>query len=516
MVSSVIKEKVFLAKVNEEIASYDDNNDEKSSLDLDKNLEFIKHFDSKANLEEVSDRVITKKLDKIFILPMTIVYTLQFLDKVSLNYAKVMGVTVELNFTGNQFSDLATYFFVAYIAAEFLQGFIIIPKFPVGLVLGVNVVIWGVTTMCCAAPTSFRGLLAVRILLGISEAAVVPCLTLITTNFYTKSEGSFRIGLWYSGLGFGQIIGGILSYLFQLVSPSAAVSGWRILFLVVGAANIVAGIYVCFFIPSSPLETKQLTPKEKYVLLMKLSSEKIGVGNNKVSILQIFELIRDVQAWLLLLISATISFSSNTISTFSATDIISFGFTSKEAALLNIPSGLVSVLSSWISTFLIMKGVPRYLAISVLLIPAVCGGALMSFLPKTNKAGLLIGIYMINTVTPPLAICYSWAGANFAGSTKKVGSTAVFICVGFALGNIVGPQSYRVEDSPNYYPAKISMLVTQAVSILLALIIAGIYYRRNRIRDKSLSNEASNENEELETVWADLTDFQNKSFRYSY
>lgn len=35
------------------------------------------------------------------------------------------------------------------------------------------------------------------------------------------------------------------------------------------------------------------------------------------------------------------------------------------------------------------------------------GGGLMSFLPVTNKAGILTGIYLVNSVVAPLAIFYS-------------------------------------------------------------------------------------------------------------
>lgn len=38
---------------------------------------------------------------------------------------------------------------------------------------------------------------------------------------------------------------------------------------------------------------------------------------------------------------------------------------------------------------------------------SIIGGALMSFLPKTNKSGLLAGIYLVNAVVAPLTIFYN-------------------------------------------------------------------------------------------------------------
>ncbi|OBA22375.1 MFS general substrate transporter [Metschnikowia bicuspidata var. bicuspidata NRRL YB-4993] len=477
-----------------------------------KNLDYIQDFDHEAHPEEVSSDTVIRKMDKVLVFPMLVVYLLQFLDKVVLNYSNVMGMPTDLNFTGNQFSDLATFFFVAYIVGEPFQAFLL-QKFAVHYVLGGNVIVWGIATLCCAAVQNYHGMLALRVILGFAEAAVVPCLILLTTNFYDRSKAAFRIGIFYSGLGFGQIFGGLLSFLFQLVD-STTFEGWRILFLVVGIINILTGLYVVVFIPPEPLKAKMLSPKEKFVLLETLTETKIGVVSHKFKPRQVVEMMLDPQCWLYLVISATISFSSNTISSFSAKDIVSFGFSAKQAALLNMPSGVVSIVTSWISTYFIMRGTTRYVAICVLLVPAICGAALMSFLPKSNKAGLLIGIYMINCITAPLAIVYSWASANVAGSTKRIGVTSLYISIGFALGNITGPQSYRAEDAPYYYPAKISMLATQAASFGLALVIAGIYYLRNKRRD-SMALKENVEGLVLD-VWSDLTDMQNKAFRYTY
>lgn len=477
------------------------------------NLQYLQDFDFDAHPEEANLKTVTRKLDRMLVFPMLFVYFLQFLDKVTLNYSNVMGMPLDLHFVGNQFSDLATYFFVAYIVGEFFQA-VLLHKYPVHLVLGINVVVWGVCTMCCAAAQNFRGMLALRILLGFSEAAIIPCLVLLTTNFYDRPQSAFRIGVFYSGLGFGQIFGGLLSFLFQKIS-STTFQGWRVLFVVVGALNIASGAYFVAFIPSEPLTTKCLTPKEKYLLLEKLALDKIGVNRRQFRASQVLEMLIDPQCWLYLVVSATISFSSNTISSFSARDIVSFGFSSQHAALLNMPSGLVSVVTSWLSTYFIMRGTTRFVAICGLLLPAICGGALLSYLPKSNKAGLLVGIYMINCITAPLAIVYSWASANVAGSTKKIGVTSFYISIGFAVGNIVGPQSYRVADAPMFMPAKVSMLATQAASFGLCLVIAAIYYFRNKARDAKYAPESKLE-ALAEDVWADMTDFENKHFRYAY
>jgi hypothetical protein len=38
---------------------------------------------------------------------------------------------------------------------------------------------------------------------------------------------------------------------------------------------------------------------------------------------------------------------------------------------------------------------------------SIIGGALMSFLPTSNRSGVLAGIYLVNAVVAPLAIFYN-------------------------------------------------------------------------------------------------------------
>jgi hypothetical protein len=92
------------------------------------------------------------------------------------------------------------------------------------------------------------------------------------------------------------------------------------------------------------------------------------------------------------------SVSSGVIATYSATVIRNFGYSSPHSALLNMPSGAVSIASAILSGYFVGRQSNRWLWISMLCVPAVLGGALMAFLPVTNKKGQLAGIYLVNAV----------------------------------------------------------------------------------------------------------------------
>ncbi|KAL5357581.1 major facilitator superfamily domain-containing protein [Aspergillus floccosus] len=417
------------------------------------------------------------------ILPiMFFTYFLQFVDKVSLNYANVMGLQEDLGMSGNDFSWLATAFFIAYAVAEVPQG-ILLQRFPITKVLGVNVFCWGVLLCCSAAAQNFAGMCAVRTLLGMLEAVIAPALTMYTSMWYTRAESTPRYGLWYCGLGVGQIIGGLISFAAQHAPATMTFHGWRIMFVVVGIVNVIASILVLFVLPESPEKAKFLTPTDRERIAQRLRDDQAGVGDKVFRWASLVEAFGDLQTWMLVLLTILITIPSGVITTFSSILILNFGYTSKQSALLNMPSGVVSIAATMLSSYAISKGYSRWMAIDVLLIPTLLGSCLMSFLPKDNQGGLLAGIYMVNTTVAPLALIFAWTGANFKGYTMKV-SGSTLVSAGFSIANIIGPQTFQARDAPAYIPAKITIVAVNAAAIVISTCLRVLYGYRNKRADR--------------------------------
>lgn len=100
-----------------------------------------------------------------------------------------------------------------------------------------------------------------------------------------------------------------------------------------------------------------------------------------------------------------------------------------------------------IATTIIRRGYVRWATIVALSIPSIIGAALMSFLPKNDKGGLLFGIYLINCITPTLSLIFNLVGSNIAGYTKKITVNGM-IAASFAIANIIGPQTFQAKDAP--------------------------------------------------------------------
>jgi MFS family permease len=195
------------------------------------------------------------------------------------------------------------------------------------------------------------------------------------------------------------------------------------------------------------------------------------------------------------------------VSSYQATLIKSFGFDPKTTALLQLPSGAVSIISIITATYLAGRFDQRGLNIITLLIPGALGGALMAFLPAENKNGKLIGNYLTNCIGSSLPLLYSWVAANVAGHTKKVTMNAILL-MSFCLGNIIGPLTFRQADAPDFVPAKITIIVTCGFAGGMTLVLRAYYVRENKRRDNSVDERRVNDE------FLDLTDKENTNFRY--
>ncbi|GAW11474.1 hypothetical protein ANO14919_008200 [Xylariales sp. No.14919] len=466
----------------------------------------------------VDDGILYRKID-VHIIPLIFAtHMLIWLDKALINYANIMGLQEDLGLHGQQFSWAATVFPIAYIAAEFPQG-MLIQKFPPTKVLGVNVFFWGIMVSSTAACQNFAGLVAVRTLLGVFEAVFIPASIMITSQWYTRRESTPRYGVWFCGLGTGQMIGGLISFAAQHGSRMTSFSSWRIMFVAVGFFNLVIATLILLLLPNTPEVAPWLSDEEKTHIREKLALDQAGTGSKVFQKMAIVEaLVFDIHAWLLFALVVLIVTPSGVISTFSTALIKGFGYDSKSAALLNIPSGAVSIIATLSCTYAILIDFPRCFGIIALMIPTLIGAGLMSFYDGTG--GALAGIYLINFGIAPMALVYSLAGVNTRGYTKKITVNAV-ITVAHGTGNIIGPQTFLSWEAPGYISAKITVFAVSGAAIFVAAALRLLYGWRNRQRIKERQaelNALSIGQIDIRTLerLGDETDVRNKAFVYVY
>ncbi|RDW61551.1 hypothetical protein BP5796_11443 [Coleophoma crateriformis] len=339
--------------------------------DIDEAFKYLNEHTG-VEFESINLAALRRKIDWSIVPIMFTCYTLQFLDKVVLNYAAVMGIHKALKLTKNDFSNAGSAFFIAYLIAEVPNAFIL-QKVSAGKWLGINVTLWGVSCAAAAEAFNYHSLLVSHIMLGIFEAAINPCIMLLGSQYYTKSEQAPRFSVWYAGLGLGQILGGIISFAFQHVHNTRFKS-WQAMFVFIGVLTSLIGIATFFILPDSPMKARFLTDAEKAALLK-------------------HELLLDVQIWLLAICTVCIAVSTGVIITYSSTLIQSFGFSSYHTALLNMPGGFVSIAALLIVGYGIHKSSNRWAWLVACCIPG--------HTKRTVSAALISGSFSIGSIIGP-------------------------------------------------------------------------------------------------------------------
>ncbi|KAF4634854.1 hypothetical protein G7Y89_g3238 [Cudoniella acicularis] len=472
----------------------------------DKALDFLNTEEKPEPLSPEAQKALVRKIDWMLIPILGVIYMLNYLDKVLLNFSAVMNIRDDANITTEQFAQLALVFYVAFLFCEFPHGWLI-QRLPTGKYLGGMVTLWGIAVTMTCTITNYPGLVATRVLLGMFESAMAPAMILITSMWYTRREQPFRSGLWYCGAGVGGMIGALTSYGFQHYH-SKEFKSWQIMFLVVGVVTIACGILTFLILPDNPMASR-LTKEEKYHAIERVRENQTGIESKVFKKYQCFEALKDPQNWIFALMFSAIQISAGAISSFQAIIISGFGWDSKTSALLQLPGAVLSILASLSGSWLAANYNQRCFSILTLLIPGFIGNCLMAFAPASQGGARLAGVYLANITGSSIPLVYSWIGSNVAGHSKKVTSNAMLL-MAYSLGNILGPLSFRNGDAPDYLPAKLAMVVTSVFAMCMCLTLRGYYMWQNRRRDNAASQVETTDNFEF----SDLTDRENMMFRY--
>ncbi|QIW99508.1 hypothetical protein AMS68_005026 [Peltaster fructicola] len=483
-------------------------------------LTFIRAHRDEVDATLYADSAYAKRLRRkvdLLVMPFLLLcYSMNFLDKVLLNYANVMGLTPALNLVGNDFSNASSAFFIAVLIAA-VPNMYLLQRLPVAKWLGFCLTVWGVCTAFHAVLHDYAGLLTVRVFCGIFEAGIPSALMLISSQWYTRAEQASRFAYWYCGLGVGQILGGLISWAFQFVlkDPADLTSGWRMMFVALGVFTFLLGIMIMLFVPDAPWRAWFFSTEEKVNLLEHVRVNQSGIIAKGYQPTQLLEGILDVQVWLMFLIILLQGVGGGTITTYSATLLRSFGFTPQQAALLNMPSGVINITSTLFCGLMSRYLGLRWFWTATVSVVGIAGAALMSWLSTTNRSGLLAGIYLANFIVGAAPTDYQWVLTNTAGHTKRA-YVAAMMNAAFATGNIIGPQTYRAVDAPQYEPAKVTLVACWSASVGLTIVLAIYYLIINRRRDRDVGCTVPEQDVSEAKAFAGLTDRKNKDFRYVY
>ncbi|ETS63626.1 hypothetical protein PaG_01925 [Moesziomyces aphidis] len=485
------------------VSSADGENAKAQALDIDA-----------STITPAELKQVLRKIDLVIMPLLCVAVLLQFLDKTSLNYASLLGLKKDTNLKGQEYSWLGSFFYVGYLVATPIHGFFL-QKMRLPRYVAICIVLWAISLGAHAACKNYGQLLAARFFLGVFEGSLTTANILLTGRFYTQQEQVTRTSIWFANNGWAQILGGGISYALQVQKPSK-LKVWQQMYLILAGVALAFGIVVWFFMPDSPATIRYLNERERQVAVHRIKQNKSGIHDSKWKWDQLKEAVLDPRLYLFFLVVFTANVANGGVSNFGSEIIKQFGYNSKTTALLGMAPGALEVVAVYFGAWLAFATGTRVIPGVLMYMLAVVGGTMMIAIPAHAKAARFTGYVIVYCYPVASPFFYSWLSSSVSGTSKRIVFNTV-LQVGYSVGNLVGPQTYRAKDAPDYVPAKITLIAMFGAAAVCLTAIGSVHYlwnKQNGLLAKPTEAEAGarDDHEDL----TDLTDKQRTSFRYPY
>ena len=150
--------------------------------------------EEKAEWERKS-KAIARKFDYHLLPMLCFMVGVNYIDKAAIAWAVLFNFEQDLHLKGKEYSWVSSMFYFGYLAGQ-IPAFYLTARAPLGKVIGVTCIIWGILSLGTMGVKNFSQMMGIRFILGFTEAPLVPCCGLYTALFYTRKENAARALTW--------------------------------------------------------------------------------------------------------------------------------------------------------------------------------------------------------------------------------------------------------------------------------------------------------------------------------
>ncbi|KPI37719.1 putative transporter [Cyphellophora attinorum] len=416
------------------------------------------------------------KLDIVLIPLLSAIYLFSYIDRGNIGNAKTAGMTKELRISSSEYGWLISIYYIAYICFHWtiLVWKVVDPPTWVAIMaLG-----FGGLSMIQGAANNWSGLMALRFLIGVFEAGYGPGVAFFLSWFYSRSEMALRYGLFIGASALANAIASSLAY--GIVQANAAISDWRLLFIVEGTPTLVIAVIAYFLIPRGPASVRFLSRRHNAIVADRAIKARGEIANEgKVSITEALKVFLDYKCWMQACIIFCFNSSFGSLPAFLPTIIKEMGFTSIRAQGLSAPPYLAAYVLCISLSFLSDRLKSRGLLIGIF---AYIGAAGYLMLRLSETTATRYGaVYLVTCgVFPCIGLTFSWVTDNQMSSNRRGAGLALFGMIG-QCGSFLGANIFPDETAPFFhYGMSIITGVLFAGGTLALLLSAALRFENRR------------------------------------
>ena len=206
-----------------------------------------------------------------YIMPIVfITYSLAYLDRANFSFASAAGINEDLGITKGMASLLGALFFLGYFFFQ-IPGALYAARRSVKKLIFWCLILWGGCASLTGVVSNIPMLAAIRFILGVVEAAVMPAMLIYISNWFTKSERS-RANTFL-------ILGNPVTVLWMSVVSGYLIHafGWREMFIIEGIPAVIWAFCWWVLAKDKPAQAGWLSADEKQALQQQLDEEQKGI-----------------------------------------------------------------------------------------------------------------------------------------------------------------------------------------------------------------------------------------------
>ncbi|KAF2655464.1 retrograde regulation protein 2 [Lophiostoma macrostomum CBS 122681] len=299
------------------------------------------------------EKKLVRKIDLRSLPILITLFLLNILDRNAIANARLGGLEKSLGIDDVQYQTAVMVLWAGYISMM-VPSNMLLSIFKPRIYLPTVVIIWGIVSGATGFVQNYPGLVALRFLVGVTEAPYFPGCIFFLSCWYTRAELPSRIATFYSGYTLSSAFGGLIAA--GIVDGMEGLGGypsWRWIFILEGALTIVLAFAGYYLLPNYPSNTMWLSEEERALAVWRLDRELDGQTDEaqKSTVIDGFKMaVSDLKVYLLVFIQ-TAAVVSMSFTYFFPSIVSTLGYPRVETLLLTAPpyfmAFLFSILNSW-------------------------------------------------------------------------------------------------------------------------------------------------------------------------
>ncbi|TKA50949.1 hypothetical protein B0A53_05730 [Rhodotorula sp. CCFEE 5036] len=384
-------------------------------------------------ISPAEQKVLLRRLDLVLGPLVCILYLIAFLDRSQLGNAASAGMLVDINAPPNGLSVAASIFYATYVTFEPMWT-TILKTLKASRLLPTVVIAWGAVVLGNGFITNYAGLIACRLILGLLESALTPCLFLTLSLWYQRNELAWRTSIMFVAAAVSGVVGGLICAGFIKLDGHLGLAGWQHIYVWLGVITIFLGIISPFFIADSYQSAWFLTPRQKLLMRVRDLQAAEYRGKQEFSWAEV----RKAFAEPLVYISGAMQFGF---------DICLYGFSTFLVVIVKA-LGYSTINSQLLTAPVDKKDIRFWLILPTGLV--TCVGYVLLVAVQNSVGVSLFACFLCATgIYTAVGLNVSHLNINVAGDRKRATAIGIQQLMG-NTGGIVAGQIYRSSDRPHY------------------------------------------------------------------